>query len=106
MLARDEVQSARNMLPNVELPLEVAEVGLSLIKDFGIASLRAEITLFEAARALAAADNRIKVSVDDLKQVAPMALRLRRSKFIREYFKDQTSEEEEIAKALKKLPKE
>jgi magnesium chelatase subunit I len=106
MLARDEVQGARDILPKVELPLDVAEVGLGLIKDFGIASLRAEITLFEAARALAAADNRIKVSVDDLRQVAPMALRLRRSKFIREYFKDQASEEDEIAKALKKMPKE
>jgi magnesium chelatase subunit I len=106
MLARDEVQSARDLLSEVELPIEVAQVGLNLIKDFGIASLRAEITLFEAARALAAADNRIKVTIDDLRQVAPMALRLRRSKFIKEYFKDQTSEEDEIAKALKKLPKD
>jgi magnesium chelatase subunit I len=106
MLARDEVQNARDFLPKVELPLNVAKVGLGLIKDFGIASLRAEITLFEAARALAAADNRIEVTIDDLRQVAPMALRLRRSKFIREYFKDQTSEEDEIDKALKKLPKE
>jgi magnesium chelatase subunit I len=106
MLARDEVQGARDTLPKVELPFVVAEVGLGLIKDFGIASLRAEITLFEAARALAAADNRIKVTVDDLRQVAPMALRLRRSKFIREYFKDQASEEDEIAKAIKKMPKE
>jgi magnesium chelatase subunit I len=106
MLARDEVQGARDTLPKVGLPFVVAEVGLGLIKDFGIASLRAEITLFEAARALAAADNRIKVTVDDLRQVAPMALRLRRSKFIREYFKDQASEEDEIAKAIKKMPKE
>jgi len=106
MLARDEVQSARDLLPKVELPLEVAKIGLGLIKDFGITSLRAEITLFEAARALAAADNRIRVSIDDLRQVAPMALRLRRSKFIREYFKNQTSEEDEIDKALKKLPRE
>jgi magnesium chelatase subunit I len=106
MLARDEVQSARDLLSKVELPLDVAKVGLGLIKDFGIASLRAEITLFEAARALAAAGSRTKVSIDDLKQVAPMALRLRRSKFIKEYFKDQTSEEDEITKVLKKLPKE
>jgi magnesium chelatase subunit I len=106
MIARDEVQAAREILPKVEFSNDIAELGLGLIKDFGIASLRAEITLFEAARALAAADNRTEVSVDDLRQIAPMALRLRRSKFIQEYFEDQTSEEEEIEKALKNLPKE
>ncbi len=106
MVARDEVQTARDLLYQVELPLDVAKIGLGLIEDFNITSLRAEITLFEAARALAAADNRNKVSVDDLRQVAPMALRLRRSKFIQEYFHDQTSEEDEIEEALKNLPKE
>ena len=55
---------------------------------------------------MAAADNRTKTSIDDLRQVAPMALRLRRSKFIEKYFKDQTVEEKEIMKALEKLPKE
>jgi magnesium chelatase subunit I len=106
MIARDEVQAARDLLPKVELPLDVAKVGLGLIEDFNITSLRAEITLFEAARALAAADNRKAVSVDDISQVAPMALRLRRSKFIQKYFNDQTSEEDEIEEALKNLPKE
>jgi len=106
LLARDEVQAARDLLPQVELPAEVAKIGLGLIEDFNITSLRAEITLFEAARALASADNRIVVTVDDLRQVSPMALRLRRSKFIQKYFNDQTSEEEEIEDALKKLPKE
>lgn len=104
MAARDEVQSARNLMPEVELPDDIARMGLKMIKDLGIASLRAEITLFESARALAAADNRTKVSLDDLKQVAPMALRLRRSKFIEEYIKDQSSEEKEINSALSKLP--
>jgi len=35
-----------------------------------------------------------------------MALRLRRSKFIAQYFEIQKEEEEEITKALENLPKE
>jgi magnesium chelatase subunit I len=103
MIARDEIQSARDLLPEVELPDKVAQDGLALVKSFGIASLRAEITLFEAARAHAAADGRKKVSVEDLRQVAPLALRLRRSEFINQYFENQQSEEEEISQALAKL---
>jgi len=106
MIARDEIQAARNMLADVELTKDIARLGLDLIENFGIASLRAEITLFESARALAAADNRTRIIVDDLRQVAPMALRLRRSKFITQYFEIQKEEEEEITKALENLPKE
>jgi magnesium chelatase subunit I len=62
----------------------------------GIDSLRAEITWFEAARACAAADNRSEVTQEDLQTVAPMALRLRRSIFIKEYFDNQAAEEEEL----------
>lgn len=105
MIAQDEINAARALLPEVVLPDRVANLGLSVTKTFGIASLRAEITMFEAARALAAADNRKEVLVDDLHQVVPMALRLRRSKFIRKYFENQTEEEKEINRALKKLPR-
>jgi magnesium chelatase subunit I len=102
MIARDEIQTARDFLPEVSLPDDVAKVGLGLIRDLGIASLRAEITLFEAARALAAADNRTEVAEEDLQQVAPMALRLRRSKFIEDYLANQAVEENEIAEKLGK----
>jgi hypothetical protein len=34
--------------------------------------------------------------MEDLKAVAPMALRLRRSQFMNEYFKDQLGEEKEL----------
>jgi magnesium chelatase subunit I len=61
-----------------------------------IDSLRAEITWFEAARAFAAADGRKRVTPQDLQVVAPMALRLRRSKFMTEFFIDQKVEEEEL----------
>ena len=71
----------------------------------GIDSLRAEITWFESARAYAAADGRTKVTSDDLKTVAPMALRLRRSKFMTDYINDQQGEEEEMSNLLKTLGK-
>lgn len=105
MLARDEIQAARDVLPQVTLPKTVAKAGLDLIKSFKIASLRAEITLFEAARAHTAADGRKRVTIDDLSIVAPMALRLRRSRFIQQYFEDQQDEEEEILTALDELAK-
>lgn len=104
MIARDEIQAARDLLPEIDLPDDVAKVGLGIIESFKIASLRAEITLFEAAKAHAAADGRKKVIVEDLRQVAPMALRLRRSEFITEYFANQEGEENEILAALSKLP--
>ncbi|MCX6068591.1 MAG: hypothetical protein NT121_23070 [Chloroflexi bacterium] len=69
----------------------------------GIDSLRAEITWFESARAYAAADGRDTVSVSDLSTVAPMALRLRRSVFINEYFERQKSEEDELISLLAAL---
>lgn len=95
-IAREEIQLARELLPKVELPDAVAKVGLRWIKELGIDSLRAEITLFEAARAFAAADSRQVVEVDDLKQVAPMALRLRKSSFMNDYLSQQEKEQAEL----------
>lgn len=102
MIARDEIQAARQKLEQVSLPEKVARIGLELVKDLGIASLRAEISLFEAARALAAADSRMEVTEEDLSQVAPMALRLRRSQFIFDYLENQAEEESEITENLGK----
>ncbi|GAB4495956.1 MAG: ATP-binding protein [Anaerolineales bacterium] len=100
LLARDEIQTARNLLPKVTLTDEVARYGLNLIQRLQIDSLRAEITLFEAARAYAAADARDHVTPADLHQIAPMTLRLRRSAFMNEYFNTQQAEEDEIQHAL------
>ena len=97
---REELQSARAALPGVELTDEAQEFGLHLIDDLGIHSLRAEITLFEAARAHAVADGRESAGVDDVKQIAQMALRLRRSVFIDDYLSSQIDEEEEISRLL------
>lgn len=101
-LARAEIQAARDFLPKVQLPDEVARLGLSIISEMCIDSLRAEVTLFEAARAFAALEGRVEVDLNDLRAVAPMALRLRRSTFMEEYFTRQESEEQELSGILEK----
>ncbi|KAF0107135.1 MAG: magnesium chelatase subunit I [Anaerolineaceae bacterium] len=103
LAAAQEVQSARERLPKVTIPDNVAKPAIKLVQKMGIDSLRAEITWFEAARAYAAADGRTTVAPADLKTVAPMALRLRRSQFMTEYFSNQKGEEEEMEKLLNGL---
>ncbi len=99
-IARQEIETARAILPEVRLPDPIAHQGLAMIDSLKIASLRAEITLFEAARAYAASDGREEVDPNDLRAVAPMALRLRRSSFISDYFQVQEEEESQITSIL------
>jgi magnesium chelatase subunit I len=99
---REEIQAARDALPQVELPDKLARQGLAIIREMQIDSLRAEITYFEAARAYAAADARQEVQESDLEEVALLALRARRSSFMREFFSNQQSEESEIRSALER----
>ena len=94
--AASEIISARERVKKVVLPDKVANPAIKLVQRMGIDSLRAEITWFESARAYAAADGRDEVTLNDLKAVAPMALRLRRSQFMNEYFKGQLGEEKEL----------
>jgi magnesium chelatase subunit I len=103
--AAEEIQSAREILPKVTLPDRVARPAIKLVQKMGIDSLRAEITWFEAARAYTAADGRTRVSPEDLQAIAPMALRLRRSEFMTEYFSSQAGEEEEMQGLLDALEK-
>ncbi len=100
---RAEVQAARNLLPGVKLTAEAEVAGLELVRRLQVDSLRAEITLFEAARAYAAADNRPSATAADVRAVAPLALRLRRSQFMLDYFAAQQSEEREITGLLDEL---
>lgn len=96
LILRSEIQAAREYLPDVTISNELARTGIKLIERLKIDSLRAEITLFEAARAYAAAEGRLEVKLNDLREVAPLALRLRRSEFIQSYFAEQKTEEEEM----------
>jgi magnesium chelatase subunit I len=99
-IAREEIQLAREVLPTVVLPNEVAAIGLEIIRKLGVDSLRAEISLFEAARAYACADGRAEVQPSDLRQVAPLALRLRRSPFMDDFFSEREPEETEISHTI------
>jgi magnesium chelatase subunit I len=95
-LIRDEIQSARARLSEVKIDDKIARPAIETIHKMGVDSLRAEISWFEAARAYTAADGRGTVTSADLQAVAPMALRLRRSKFMADYFNDQQAEEQEL----------
>jgi len=103
MAASEEIQAARQRLREVSIPDAIAKPAIELVQKMGIDSLRAEITWFESARAHAAADGRVEVTAEDLKTVAPMALRLRRSPFMTEYINNQQGEEEELETLLKTL---
>jgi magnesium chelatase subunit I len=101
----EEIQTARQNLTKVILPDKIAQQAIQMVKELGIDSLRAEITWFEAARAHAAAVGRNEVIIEDLSVVAPMALRMRRSKFMLDYFTQQKDEEEEMQNLLFKIEK-
>jgi magnesium chelatase subunit I len=95
-LIRDELDTARQKLPEVTLTKRAETLGLRLVQELGVDSLRAEITLFEAARAHATADGRDQANPSDVRTVAPMSLRLRRSQFMQDYISSVSKEEEEI----------
>lgn len=103
LLAREEISSAREILPHVDIPDAIAQMGEQIINHFQIDSLRAELTLFEAARAMAAADARTTVTREDLHVVAPMALRLRQSEFMIKYFEQHRLEDQSIRSYLSQL---
>jgi len=94
-----DVQNARDILSKVTFADGVEASGLRWVQALKIESHRAEITMFEAARAYAAADGRETASLGDLRVVAPLALKQRQSQFITDYMKQQ-QEENEIIQAV------
>ncbi|MBN2555941.1 MAG: ATP-binding protein [Anaerolineales bacterium] len=101
---REELQDARRRLEEISIPKRTLQAGLELIKQMGIHSLRAELTLFEAARAYALIDGRKRVRIADLKLIAPMALRMRRSAYMHNFLQDQDAETDDILSYLGSLP--
>lgn len=95
-----DIQAARELLPKIHFAKGVEQEGIRWIQDLKIESQRAEITLFEAARAHAAADERETATIDDLKVIAPMALRQRKSKFISDYLERQKKEDDLIREII------
>jgi len=102
-ILRQELASARGQVHQVTLQPEAEAFGLRMVQELGIDSLRAEITLFEAARSHVVADGRQEATPDDIRAVTPLALRLRRSAFIRDYLSAQAREEEELRQLLTKM---
>ena len=101
--AQAEIQASRKRLSQVTISNAASQAAISLIRRLQIDSLRAEITLFEAARAFAASDSRFEVELKDIRAVAPMALRLRRSAFMTQYFSDRHEEEQEMFTSIDQL---
>jgi len=95
------VAEARKRLPKVVSSEGVEAEGLRWIEQLKIDSHRAEMTLFEAARALAAADDRLEVSLNDLQIVAPLALRQRQTDFATKYFAAQQEEDGRIEAVIR-----
>lgn len=102
-IALREIQEAKEILPKVVIPDDVAAAGIKLTQGLNIDSLRADITLFETARAYCAADKRLSVTLEDLATIAPMAVRLRRSIFMQEYFRRQAAEDDELTSLLSSI---
>lgn len=100
---RLELQTTRERLAETSIPRRTREAGLELINRLGIHSLRAEWTLFEAARAYTVADGRKRVRIGDLGVVAPMALRMRRSPFMQTFLETQAIEDDDILTTLNAL---
>lgn len=96
----EEIVLAKELLPRVTVTVEAEAVGLRMVQDLEIDSHRAELVLFEAARAHAAADGREEATVDDVAAVASMALRYRRSQFMKRFAAESREEEERIEKAV------
>ena len=102
-LLKQEIASARQLMHEVQLTSAAEAYGLKLIQELGIDSLRADITILEAARAYAVADGRVKATPADVRKVALLALRLRRSGMVQDYLLSLEKEDKEIAKVLDSL---
>jgi len=105
-LAKEELIEARNLIKEIIVPDEAAHFGIKLINLLKIDSIRAEISLFESAKALAAANKSNKVSIEEIKTVAPLALRLRASQFMANFMEQQEKNDQIIYDQIEKLEKE
>ena len=102
MIMADEIAQARTRVSQVDIGQEAKRIGLELIQEMAVDSLRAEITLFEAAKAYAAADERMEVTAADIGAVSLVALRLRHSKGLEDFHRVQRSEDERLTALLAK----
>lgn len=104
--ALEDIFVARELLKETTVEEDTLDAGLELVKRLDIDSVRAEYTMFEAARAHAAADGRTKANLADLRIAAPMALRQRRSTFMVNFFEAQQEEDENIRTSIDEITAE
>ena len=74
---RKQIVTARQRFADVAVPDAVLEQAAKLCMALGTDGLRGELTLMRAARAAASLEGKTKAGLDDLRQVAPLALRHR-----------------------------
>jgi magnesium chelatase subunit I len=99
----DEIEEAQRLLPHVRLTPPAQQLALEAVRRLEIESNRAEIYALEAARAHAAADGRTAVTEGDVRAVALMALRQRRSEFMIQYFQQAEEQDQVIQETLDSL---
>jgi magnesium chelatase subunit I len=95
-----DIAAAREILPYVTIAPPAEDIAHGSIQTLNIPSHRAEITLLEAARARAAADNRSEATIEDVRSVAPLALRQRRSSRLEAYAEQVAVEDQAIDAVL------
>lgn len=71
---REAINSAREILPRVAVSEKARRFAADLAREGGCAGHRAELTLCEAARALAAMEGRLEAAEADIRAAAPYAL--------------------------------
>ncbi len=102
-IAKTELEDARREITKVVLPVEIAKIGVKIIQELKIESLRTEIALFEAAKAHAAANKNNTVTLNDLITVAPLAVRLRSSKSDSSFFDLQENTDKSIIDLITRI---
>jgi magnesium chelatase subunit I len=100
MALAEEIARAKDLLPQVTIPSDIARAAIGLIESLKIQSHRAEIVLLEASRARAAADGRTEVKYEEINVTAPLALRQRRSDFMERFVMESREEDERIARGI------
>lgn len=99
----EDIIIARELLKETTISDDALDIGLQLVQKLEIDSHRAEYSLFEAARAHAAADGRTQAIIEDIRIAAPLALRQRQSEFMTNYFQNQQVEDAHILENLAQL---
>ena len=99
----DEIKEAQELLPHTTLTPQAQKLALEAIKQLKIASSRAEIFTLEATRAHAAADGRTAATEEDVRAVALMTLRQRRSEFMIQYFQESERQDSVIRRTIEGL---